>query len=199
MPSKTFLNLEKEKQDKIIMTSMAEFTKYDYPEVSINQIIINSGIPRGSFYMYFTDKEDLFSYLIEINRQRLNELTKKIIIKNNGDIYNSFLMLYDEMIDDVNRSELEFIFKNYFIFINLKKEKSEIEPFDKLYEYVKDDFDNFVLKEIDLSVAFNFLMHNLFMALADKLRFNDSHFRNIYINRLKMLCYGIYKNDMERN
>lgn len=199
MPSKTFFNLEKEKQDKIIMTSMAEFAKCDYPEVSINQIIINSGIPRGSFYMYFADKEDLFSYLIEINHQKLSELTKKVIIKNNGDIYSSFLMLYDEIIDEVNRNDWEFIFKNFFIFINLKKEKLRIDPFDKLYEYVKTDLDGCELKEIDLATSFNFLMQNLFMALADEFRFNDSHLRNIYVNRLRMLCYGIYKNDMERD
>ena len=77
MPSNTFLNLNKEKRDKIIEVSLKEFSSVPYPEVSINQIIMNAGIPRGSFYMYFESKEDLFEYLMEEHRGRMKMKPKK--------------------------------------------------------------------------------------------------------------------------
>ena len=64
MPSSTFLNLPAEKQEKLLEAATREFTRRPFNEASINQIIKDAGIPRGSFYMYFTDKEDLFRYLV---------------------------------------------------------------------------------------------------------------------------------------
>ena len=87
MPSSTFFNLEKEKQTKLISNSLKEFANKKYHEVSINKIIANSNIPRGSFYMYFKDKEDLFEYLIELNTKEINKIIKNLLIANNGDLY----------------------------------------------------------------------------------------------------------------
>ena len=39
MPSKTFFNLDKDKQNKLIEISLKEFASYKYPDVSINKII----------------------------------------------------------------------------------------------------------------------------------------------------------------
>lgn len=77
MPSKTFYNLSQEKQQKIIDASKKEFSNNLYQDVSLNQIIKNSNISRGSFYMYFTDKEDLYFYLL--NEYKAN--FEKVIIK----------------------------------------------------------------------------------------------------------------------
>lgn len=55
MPSSTFLNLPAQKQEKLLEAATREFSQRPYNEASINQIIKDAGIPRGSFYMYFTD------------------------------------------------------------------------------------------------------------------------------------------------
>lgn len=60
LPSSTFLNLAPEKQEKLLSAAVREFTERPYNEASINRIVREAGIPRGSFYMYFRDKEDLF-------------------------------------------------------------------------------------------------------------------------------------------
>ena len=65
LPSSTFLNLAPEKQEKLLSAAVREFTERPYNEASINRIVREAGIPRGSFYMYFRDKEDLFHYLME--------------------------------------------------------------------------------------------------------------------------------------
>ena len=71
MPSKTFYNLDKEKREKLIEAALNEFSRVEYEKVSINQIIMHANIARGSFYMYFTDKEDLMKYLLEEHYKKL--------------------------------------------------------------------------------------------------------------------------------
>lgn len=65
MPNKTFLNLSKEKQKNIIDISIKEFSTYDFETASINRIITELGIAKGSFYRYFNNKEDLYLYVVD--------------------------------------------------------------------------------------------------------------------------------------
>lgn len=81
MPKQTFFNLPKEKRDRIIAAAKEVFSKNSYEEASINQIVKLAQIPRGSFYQYFEDKDDLYGYLssqmflrmIDAARQKLPE------------------------------------------------------------------------------------------------------------------------------
>lgn len=65
MPNKTFNNLSKEKQETLIEISLKEFIEHDYDSASLNQIINELGIAKGSFYRYFDSKKDLYLYLID--------------------------------------------------------------------------------------------------------------------------------------
>ena len=64
MPKKTFLNLPDDKRNLVISAAVHEFSKNNYNTASINQICKNSNIPKGSFYQYFTDKLDLYIYIM---------------------------------------------------------------------------------------------------------------------------------------
>jgi AcrR family transcriptional regulator len=65
MPKDTFYNLSDNKKQKILNAAVQEFSTQRFSEASINQIVKTAGIPRGSFYQYFHDKEDLFHYMFE--------------------------------------------------------------------------------------------------------------------------------------
>lgn len=69
MPTETFFNLNPVKQMKIIDVAIDLFAEAPYEQVSITMIIKKSQIPRGSFYAYFLDKEDLYLHLIDVIRQ----------------------------------------------------------------------------------------------------------------------------------
>jgi AcrR family transcriptional regulator len=69
MPKQTFFNLPDEKRRIIVDTAVDEFAEYGFEAASINRIVANSGIAKGSFYQYFTDKMDLFKHLIDILAQ----------------------------------------------------------------------------------------------------------------------------------
>ena len=95
MPSSTFLNLPAEKQEKLLEAATREFSHRPFNEASINQIIKEAGIPRGSFYMYFQDKEDLFRDLLKGYVDQLFMLLEEFLLRNGGDIFQALLDLYD--------------------------------------------------------------------------------------------------------
>jgi AcrR family transcriptional regulator len=66
MPKETFYNLPEKKRDRILSTAVEEFATNSYDQASINRIVANAGIAKGSFYQYFEDKQDLFFYLLDL-------------------------------------------------------------------------------------------------------------------------------------
>lgn len=66
MPQATFFNLPDNKRNSIISAAMDEFSKANYNTASINQICKKSNIAKGSFYQYFTDKLDLYIYIMTL-------------------------------------------------------------------------------------------------------------------------------------
>ena len=95
MPSSTFLNLPPEKQEKLLEAASREFSSRPFNEASINQIIKEAGIPRGSFYMYFQDKEELFRYLLRGYVDQMVMVIEELLLRRKGDIFQALLDLYD--------------------------------------------------------------------------------------------------------
>ena len=65
MPKQTFFNLAAKKQQRIIDAAMNEFAAHPYLKTSINRIIKDANISKGSFYQYFQNKKDLYRYIID--------------------------------------------------------------------------------------------------------------------------------------
>ena len=95
MPSTTFFNLPEEKRERLLAAARAEFARTSYGEASVNRIIRAAGIPRGSFYMYFTDKGELFRYLMERYGEMLVESFGGLLDRAGGDLFAAALDLYD--------------------------------------------------------------------------------------------------------
>ena len=120
MPSDRFLKLKEEKQDRIIEASVDEFTSAGYAEASINKIIKDADISRGSFYTYFEDKSDLFGFIF--NRLKVSAYNSiiKAVQDNKGNVFDAarqmmttalhfrlpgndrMMRLYDKIISDFN-------------------------------------------------------------------------------------------------
>lgn len=64
MPKDTFNNLSEEKKKRIFDAAIQEFSVRRFSDASINQIIKIAGIPKGSFYQYFANKEDIYLYMV---------------------------------------------------------------------------------------------------------------------------------------
>ena len=97
MPSATFFHLPQAKQEKLLLAARAEFTQAAYDAASINRIIRRAGIPRGSFYMYFRDKEDLFRYLLEQDLRLAARVLEDNLEREGGDLFAAFRALFDHV------------------------------------------------------------------------------------------------------
>jgi AcrR family transcriptional regulator len=76
VPKQTFLNLPEEKRQVIVDAAIEEFAEFGFEASSINRIVANSGISKGSFYQYFEDKMDVFKYLVDVIAKEKTEYYK---------------------------------------------------------------------------------------------------------------------------
>lgn len=84
MATEQFFKLKEEKQHTILEAGKHEFEVFPYSDASINRVIKVANISRGSFYLYFKDKNDLLMTLMdqlfiqpfhnEMEQQTLNKL-----------------------------------------------------------------------------------------------------------------------------
>ena len=88
MPSATFFNLPPAKREKLLAAARAEFVRAPFAQASVNRIIHGAGIPRGSFYMYFADKEELFRYLMEDFGTQLIRQMERLLEERNGAVFS---------------------------------------------------------------------------------------------------------------
>ncbi len=66
MPKDTFYNLDIGKREKIIKAAKAEFLDNPLRKARVSNIVTTANIPRGSFYQYFEDLDDLYYYIVEM-------------------------------------------------------------------------------------------------------------------------------------
>ncbi len=91
LPTETFLNLSKEKKIKILEAIKNEFARVPFEKVSINKIVQEADISRGSIYMYFEDKKDMLSCVLFSFHEEIMCTIKESVNQNNGDIFAVFI------------------------------------------------------------------------------------------------------------
>ena len=64
--SQTFLNLPKDKRERITAVAVNEFADRGYAGASINRMIERLQIAKGSVFQYFGDKDGMFMYVFEV-------------------------------------------------------------------------------------------------------------------------------------
>ncbi|NMB21356.1 MAG: TetR/AcrR family transcriptional regulator [Firmicutes bacterium] len=69
-----------ERQEELIEAALDEFSTKSYDEASLNRIIRNAGISKGTFYYHFSDKQALYLYVLQHGLQAkwqfINEATQ---------------------------------------------------------------------------------------------------------------------------
>ena len=95
MPQDSFFKLEEKKQKKIVDAMKKEFSRVSFHEASVNKIVEDAGISKGSFWVYFESKEEAIQYLIELHLEKERKKAKQIFKKNHGDLFAGYLEIYD--------------------------------------------------------------------------------------------------------
>ncbi|KAA0549977.1 TetR/AcrR family transcriptional regulator [Bacillus sp. BGMRC 2118] len=124
MPKQTFIHLDKDKQATLIQAAKKEFSRVSLHEASISNIIKSAGIPRGSFYQYFDDKEDLYFYLLEEMTKETNEKFSTLLKQRNGDLLETITEFFQLMVKGRTTLENKDFLKNAFLNMNYKIENT---------------------------------------------------------------------------
>jgi AcrR family transcriptional regulator len=68
-----FLNLDQEKQDRIINAAIKEFAQKGYENASTNEIVKEAGISKGLLFHYFGNKKQMFLFLFDYCYRLISE------------------------------------------------------------------------------------------------------------------------------
>lgn len=131
MPLITFLNLSEAKQKEFTQAALAEFSSNLYDTASINTIIKNLGIARGSVYRYFKDKLDLWLYLKEYSEQKKLFYIQKV----DRSKFNNFWEYYEALYLSGIEFDLAEPHCSQFLYqIGFKENSKEVLPFLKSWD-----------------------------------------------------------------
>ena len=105
MPTRTFLNLPKEKRLRILRAAKKEFSRVPLVKAVIANIVKDAEIPRGSFYQYFYDVDDLFVYVLEYMYGIDKKKFEKYLHETNNDFYEALKIKFANEIDKLSQEE----------------------------------------------------------------------------------------------
>lgn len=105
MPKETFYNLPTIKKERIEEAAIREFREYSFDASSINRIVENSDISKGSFYQYFEDKKDLYKHIMSI-------IVEKKLEYMSPTMMNPFEYDFFTLLREIYKSGLSFAMEN---------------------------------------------------------------------------------------
>lgn len=119
MPKALFFTIHEKKKTRIIEAAIKEFSLQLYEKASINQIIKEADISRGSFYQYFEDKEDLYFFLIEtVVKNTSYNFLKGFIATQPKDVFSVYKALLTYNLQLLSDEKYQTFFKNMHLGVN---------------------------------------------------------------------------------
>ena len=121
MPLQTFFNLDKTRKSNILKVAYEEFAFNNYQTASLSNIVKTLGVAKGSFYRYFENKFDLYSYLIQ--NAYVMRMTQLNILLENEDL--SFFEIIRENFRDKILFDLNYPLESIFLYNALQESNME--------------------------------------------------------------------------
>lgn len=203
MATDRFVRLPKEKQEVILRAAIKEFAQVPFDKVSINKIIKEADISRGSFYTYFVDKKDVLHYIIMNTLIQYKKAFLKSLRKNQGDIWEALEDLLDYSINSCFKHGLFDFFRNIALYSNsddmlgefFKDSGAENEG-ERLGRWVFENIDKTLLKIQrfdDFALFMDLAMSSMMMALRSYYKDEKAldQIRLEYHRKLEILRYGV--------
>ena len=106
---------KKQKRDSLLNSAFSLFTSKGINKTSISDIVEQSGVAKGTFYLYFKDKYDIKNMLIAHKASQLFHNADKALSKTNiSDFFEEIIFITDHVINQFckDQSLLLFISKN---------------------------------------------------------------------------------------
>jgi AcrR family transcriptional regulator len=202
MPKQTFFNLPEEKKQNLIAAAEIEFSKVPLMKASVANIIKTAGIPRGSFYQYFENIEDLYMYLLEQETEKRKEDFISLLKKHHGDIIETVTEMYENFLVEMPDEEERAFLKNGILNFTNKDGYSLTDLFDTANEsnYAKDIIHLIDKKRLNINEN-NELIHIMQIIMAVVFRnfiekflkeLSDEEAMNNFRIEMNLLKHGLY-------
>lgn len=202
MPTSTFFNLPEEKRRKLVCAIKDEFSRVPFDEASINKIVHTAEIPRGSFYQYFNDKNDMLEFILLDYQKQMIEQVKVSLRENNGDIFIMIGDILDFTVDFVMEEKANSFCINLFadikvnskFYLKMPRNAAEMKIFEELKPCI-----NFELLDLREEVDLTNMIDILFSICRDAtaeifLRISDYEIVKLkYLQKLQLLRRGFMK------
>ena len=173
-----------------------------FDSASINQIVREAGISRGSFYMYFDGKEDLLIYLLRDFMDSILQMAHETLRTTRGDLFALPLALYDYVLDHCKDEHSARFLRNVYTFIHTKSSASSPETIiqrlaphyspKKLYHIIDQSRLNaeteYDLQDI-LCILLSVTLNSLALVLLGPQQRDDA--RAHLANKIKLLRQGL--------
>lgn len=177
---------EENKETRLLNTAFKLFTEKGVKETSIQEIVDNADVGKGTFYLYFKDKYEIRDILIARKSQKLFNDAVKVLRKNYiSNLQDQVIFIINYVIDELKKNPLllKFISKNLSWGIynqTIKKiyEKTENEENGVYQLFLKGiaenhiDLENpdvtlFMIIELVSSTCFNSILYNEPLPIED--------------------------------
>lgn len=106
---------KKEKESRLLETAFKLFTQKGIKETSIQEIVDNASVAKGTFYLYFKDKYEIRDVLIAKKSHKLfNDALSALRNNYIEDFSDQIIFIINYVIDELTKNQLllKFISKN---------------------------------------------------------------------------------------
>lgn len=203
MPKQTFFNLPIDKQENLMRAAKKEFSRVSLHEALVANIVKDAEIPRGSFYQYFEDKEDVYFYLLNQLSEKNHERMIALLKDNNGELFKTLIDSFQCLVQSNQNQTYKNFFKHTFLNMNYKMKNtlaydmyeenrknqhlSVLQLINRENLNIQDDRELQHVLEIIASVTF----HNFVQLFVKELTNEDA--LKSYIEQIELLKKGLYK------
>lgn len=108
-------NNKEDKENRLLTTAFKLFTEKGLKDTSIQDIVDNANVAKGTFYLYFKDKYEIRDILIVKKSEKLFEDSLKSLRKNYiSNFSDQIIYIINYVIDELTKNPLllKFISKN---------------------------------------------------------------------------------------
>ncbi|MCD7999077.1 MAG: TetR family transcriptional regulator [Clostridiales bacterium] len=206
MPTERFNKLPEEKKKAIRDAAMEECIRVPFEKVSINKIIQNAGISRGSFYTYFEDKRDVVRYIFSDTADKLKDFWTTSVVSNGGDLWSASEELLDQAITFAQKGKTFQMLQSFVLYQDFDKIFSEVHGGNHMGEkkgneilaalYEVTDRANF--QKTDMK-SFTLLVSMIMACVMESIGWYNRHMeseeniKKIFREKLEILQHGICK------
>ena len=181
-------------KNKIIESAISTFSKYGYDKSRMEDIAKTAKLSKGTLYLYFKNKEELFNAISERNTNELKNQLSKLFQNSDNDLITSIQNFYEDINDQGYRMFFEIISessRNKNLKKLLYKERKQI--LDIIIDYLNILKEKgYIKKDIEITeIAYGFLSLYDGLKINKLLGIDEDQNKNTWYRIVKTIFIGI--------